>query len=351
MTQDVSMKNTKKELLEIIGKMQRELSEKEKSMLNPEKVKAETKTKEVLRKAEEVTSSDLTVQINNLKAAINLELASLAEKIELEAKKYTILQESVDLKQAELEEIYGIEKQAASLAAILESNRQVKEQFEAEMALQREKLEREIRETRAAWEEEKKSYKEALAEEKKNREKERKREEEEYGYNLQRSRAIEENNFADKLAAIEKEIADKKEQIDKYVEEKNTLLKEREQQIIEREKTMVQLEKEVENFPKELETAIHSAIEKKENELTTLFHQEKALLSKGYEGEQKVSEAKIFALESLVKDQAKQIEKLNNQQEKAYQQVQDIAAKAVTGASERPRSITVKAAEREGQQT
>ncbi len=349
MTQDVSMKNTKKELLEIIGKLQKEMSEKEKNMLNPEKVKAETKTKEVLKKAEEVTRSDLTSQINNLKAAINREFSVLAEKIESEASKYTILQESINIKQAELEDIYGIEKQAASLAAILESNRQVKEKFEAEMTLQREKLDREIRETRAAWEEEKKSYNEALKEEKKNSEKEQKREEEEYTYNQQRSRGIEENNFADELAGIEKEIADKMEQIDKHVEEKTALLNDREQQIIEREKTMDQLETEVENFPKELETAIHSAMEKKDNELTTLFHQEKALLAKGYEGEQNVFEAKNYALESLVKDQAKQIEKLNNQQERAYQQVQDIAAKAVTGAAERPQAITVKAVEREGQ--
>lgn len=62
----------------------------------------------------------------------------------------------------------------------------------------------------------------------------------------------------------------------------------------------------------------------------------------------KVLEAKISALESLVKDQAKQIEKLNNQQEKAYQQVQDIAAKAaVKGVTGRPQAITVKTAERD----
>ena len=38
---------------------------------------------------------------------------------------------------------------------------------------------------------------------------------------------------------------------------------------------------------------------------------------KGFEGEKNVLKAKIEALESLTKDQGKQIEKLNNQQEKA----------------------------------
>ncbi len=347
MSQDISMKNTKKELIEMIEKMQKKMGEKEKSTLNPEKVKTEAKTKEVLKKAEEVTSSDLSTHINGLKVAINQELSTLADKIESEAKKYTIIQESINLKQAELTEIYEIENQASSLAAIIESNHQAKEVFEADISLKRERLEKEIRDTRSSWEDEKKIYKEIQAEKKKNNEKEHKREEDEYAYNLQRSRAIEENTFSDKLAVVEKEIKEKKEQIDRLVEEKTTSLNTREQQIIEREKTMDKLEKNVSNFPKEMEAAIAAAIEKKENEITTFFEQEKALLSKGYEGEQKVLEAKISALESLTKDQSKQIEKLNSQQEKAYQQVQDIAARAVAGASERPQSITVKAVERE----
>jgi hypothetical protein len=348
MIQDVSMKNTKKELLDIIEKIQREMNEKEKRLLNPEKVKKEAKVKEVILEAEKITSSDLSTTIHDLKVAITQELSDLAEKIEVEAKKYTAIQESIELKQAELEEIYGIEKHAASLAAILESNSHVKEQFETKMSQKREKLEDEINETRSTWENEKKNYKENLTEEKKNKEKERKREEDEYKYNLHRSRAIEENNFADKLAMLEKEIEEKNEKIEKHVEEKTALLNDREQQIIQREKTMGELEKSVRSFPGELDKSINSAIKKKENELTTFFNQEKALLTKGLEGEQKVLEAKIAALESLVKDQAGQIEKLNNQQEKAYQQVQDIASKAVTGAAERPQAITVKMTERDG---
>ena len=347
MTQDVSMKNTKKELLDIIEKIQREINEKEKRLLNPEKVKKETKTKEIILEAEKITSSDLSSKIHDLKVSITQELSNLAEKIEAESKKYTVIQESIELKQAELEEIYGIEKHATSLAAILESNSHVKEQFESEMAQKREKLEDEINETRSAWENEKKNYKEDLTEEKKSKEKERKREQDDYNYNLQRSRAIEENSFADKLALLEREIEEKKEKTEKHIEEQTVLLTNQEQQIIQREKTMDELEKSVNSFPGELEKAINSATKKKENELTTFFNQEKALLTKSLEGEQKVLEAKIAALESLVKDQSGQIEKLNNQQEKAYQQVQDIASKAVAGAAERPQAITVKMTERD----
>lgn len=347
MTAEISMKNTKKELLEIIDKMQQEISEKEKNLLNAEKSKADTKRKEIVEKTENIADSDLTIKINDLKSSINRELSSLAEKVEAEAKQYTTIQEAIKIKQSELKEIYGIEEQAASLAVLLESNNQTRAKFEEEMVQKRETLEKEIRDTRESWEIEKENHKEKQAEERKLLEKERKREEDEYNYNLQRSRAMEENSYADKLAALEKEIAEKQEKTDKYVGEKTALLDERERQLAEREKTMDHLEKTVENYPAELEAAVTAATEKKEQELKLIFDQEKALLSKGFDGDIKVLEAKISALDSLVKDQAKQIEKLNNQQEKAYQQVQDIAERAVTGAAERPHSITVKTTDRE----
>lgn len=56
-TEDLSMKNTKKELLEAIHKMQQETALREKSKLNPEKVKTETKIRETTKKAEEISES------------------------------------------------------------------------------------------------------------------------------------------------------------------------------------------------------------------------------------------------------------------------------------------------------
>ncbi|NOQ46650.1 MAG: hypothetical protein GQ559_08275 [Desulfobulbaceae bacterium] len=90
---------------------------------------------------------------------------------------------------------------------------------------------------------------------------------------------------------------------------------------------------------------MNSAVKQADKVLSDRFSQNEALLLKGFEGEKNVLETRIIALESLVKDQAKQIDKLNNQQEKAYKQVQDIASKAVAGSADRPQNITVKTVE------
>ena len=356
MTEAASMKNTKKEMLEIIEKLQKEIEEKEKTKLKPEKVKEETRKTETIKKAEETAGSDLSTQIHGLKISINKELTALSDKMEAEAEKYKNLNQAMGLKRAELEEIYGIEHEAVKLATILEAQNQAKEKFETEMAEKRDrlnneltekrnKLENEISEMKTRWEKEKTAYLEALAEEKEKNKKEQIRENEEYTYQLKRSREVEQNKFADEQEKITRAIKQKKEDFEKFQQTKTMELDERENTVAEREQLMDGLQKKVDSFPAELENSINSAVTESKKVLTGHFSQKEALLLKGFEGEKNVLQAKITALESLVKDQAKQIDKLNSQQEKAYRQVQDIASKAVAGATDRPQNITVKTAE------
>ena len=53
------------------------------------------------------------------------------------------------------------------------------------------------------------------------------------------------------------------------------------------------------------------------------------LLQKGFEGDKNVYEAKIASMKETADNQAKQLVELAQRQEKAYNQVQDIATKAV----------------------
>ena len=66
------------------------------------------------------------------------------------------------------------------------------------------------------------------------------------------------------------------------------------------------------------------------------------LLVKGFEGEINVLKTKLMAFDTLAKEQTKQIDKLNSQQENAYEKIQDIANKAVSGAAERLQNVAVR---------
>jgi len=354
--QEASMKNTKKEMLDIIKSLQKGIEEREKTKLNAEQIREETKKIKTLEKADKTAASNLSTELHSLKISINKELTALSDKIEAEAEKYKNLNQAISLKQIELEEIYGIEKEAAKLAAILEAQNQTKNDFEKEMAEKRERQgneftvkrdhqEKQIAETKTVWEKEKSEYLEKFAEEKSKVEKEQLRENEEYEYQLKRTRELEQNSFADEKEQIEREIKQKKDEFEQFRQTKSMELNEREKHIAERELVMDELREQVDSFPAQLEKAVNSAEKQTDKILSERFSQNEALLLKGFEGERNVFETKNIALESLVKDQAKQIDKLNNQQEKAYKQVQDIASKAVAGSVDRPQNITVKTTE------
>jgi len=121
-------------------------------------------------------------------------------------------------------------------------------------------------------------------------------------------------------------------------------LNERDKSISEREINLQDLQDKVNAFPAELNQSIDSAVQDTKERLSTEFAQKEELLLKGFEGEKNVLTAKLAAFEALIKEQARQIEKLNTQQEKAYEKVQDIANKAVSGAAERLQNITVRTA-------
>jgi len=216
-------------------------------------------------------------------------LTALSDKIEAEAEKYKNLNQAITLKQNELKEIYGIEK-------------------------------------------EKSEYLGTIAEEKSKNEK----------------KQVRENTLADEKEQTEKEIKQNKNEFEQFRQTKSMELDEREKHITERELIMGELREKVDSFPAQLEKAVIIAEKQSDKISSERFSQNEALLLKGFEGEKNVLDTKIISLESLAKDQAKQIDKLNIQQEKAYKQVQDIASKAVAGSVDRPHNITVQATKADG---
>lgn len=353
MSNEISMKNTKKEMLDLIEKLNNEIKNKEKENLNPEKIKQEARQKAIVEDADKIVDAALTTHIHQLKVSINKELTTLSDKLEAEAEKYENLKNAIEIKEAELNEIYGVEKATAELAIILEVQKTAKTDFDNEMREKREqleneliekkiKLENEVKETREQWEKEKTTRQLIEKEAKNNIEKERKRENEEYEYQLKRRRQLEENRLADEIGKLEKELALKNDEFDQKYQEKTIELNKREKEVSEREMKMNELQDKVDAFPAKLDTAVASAVQEVKERLTAEFTQKEQLLKKGFEGEINVLTAKISAFETLVKEQTKQIEKLNLQQEKAYEKVQDIANKAVSGAAERLQNITVR---------
>ncbi len=330
----VTMKSTKKELLETVEQMHQLLKMKGSTMLDPEKIKLKAKTKETLSKAKAIISDDPNTMIHNLKLSINKDLINIAEKIEEESLKYKDLSDAVLIKQSELTEIYGIEEKTSSLAALIESQKVIKQNFENEM-----------NDVKDKWAKEKIQIDEIQIDSLAKMSTERKRENEQFEYNRDRERVIERNKFDDHMEEVKKELRQQEISFSINCQTKAKELEEREESINSQQESIDQLKTQVEGFPEVLRKAEGAVKGKVEARLQKSYEQDTELMKMKFEGEFNVFTSKIETLEALTVEQARQIVKLETIQEKAYKQVQEIANKAVSGASERPQNLTIQSSD------
>lgn len=321
----VSEKNTKQEVLEAYQALLKQVEEKRQAELNPERRMEEKKAEEALKVAAGVAAEGIDREIGGLKSEISKMLADISEKLGAEAARFRNLQKAVETKEQELRELYGIEKSAAALAALIEAQNQKRQDFEAEMTRQREDLKREIDETRLAWQKERQAHDAELREREAAEKKARDRDKEQFEYAFKRDQQALRDKLNDEKATLEKELRLRKETSEKDFAE-------RERVLVEREAELNTLRARSAAFPKELETAVDRAVKEATEKLKLEAKNREDLLKKESEGERNVLVTRIQSLEKAVKDLSEHNTRLVNQLEAAYKKVQEIAEKTIESA-------------------
>ena len=322
----ITMKNTKKEMLEAYNEVLQQLREKRAVELKPEKEIEEKKIKEAVEVTDSLSTEGIVQEVSSLKLEIGGLLGQLSDRLEEEVGKYRQVRQAVEAKQKELQEIYEIEKSALSLAALIEAQHLRRQQTEAELAARKEELTREIETLRTEWGKEKKVHQAETKERDGDERKRREREKEEYLYVFQREQQLSREQFEDEKARLEREITYRREQMEKE-------LADREKAVVEKETELNELREQASAFPKELESAVKQAVKEAIQRVESEAKNREELLKKEFDGERNVLNTRIESLEKTVTEQNEQIAKLSQQVEKSYSQVQDIAIKAIEGTS------------------
>jgi len=325
----VTMQNTKKEMLEAYNDVVQQLKEKRSATLKPEQEIAERKTQEAIKVTDTLSTEGIVQEVSALRLETGRLLSQLSDRLEEEVSRYRQVQVAVQAKERELQEIYEIEKSAASLAALIEAQHQKRDQTEAELAARKADLMQEIETLRGEWKLEKETHAAEIAEREAAEQKRRERQEEEHDYVFKREQQLSREQFEDEKARLEREITNRREQMEKE-------LAEREQAIAGRERELTELRARSEAFPKELESAVAGAIKDSTRNLEAVAKAREELLRKEFDGERNVLTTRIEALEKTVAEQNQQIARLSEQVEKAYNQVQDIATKAISSSQPKP---------------
>jgi len=319
--------STKQEMLEAYQALTKQLEEKRAAELAPERRSEEKAAQEAVKVANAVEPEAIDRDIGALKAEIGKVLADLSDRLATESSRFRGIQKAVQSKEIELKELYGIEKTAVSLAALIEAQNQKRAGFEIDMAHRREELETEIAFLRSEWDKEKKAHEAELKERNATEIKARDREREEFAYAFKRDQQTIKDKLNDEKTTLEKEIKLRRETA--YVD-----LADREKAISEKERELAELRAKAATFPRELEAAVAGAVKDATEKLRLEAKNRDDLLRKEFEGERNVLTAKNEAFERSNKDLQAANLKLAQQIEAAYQKVQDIAEKTVDGISQ-----------------
>jgi uncharacterized coiled-coil protein SlyX len=317
MEKKLTLKDKKEEMLKAYEELLDKYKEKEKADKGTGKEAEMKRTVEeaVVEKVSTYTVESIIKGLADLKLDLSKTLTDISDKLIAEAAKLEEVQQAIAIETRNLEGIYDIKVAAETLATLIIEHEEKKKAFEEEIVIIKEQCKKDEEE-----------HERMIKERDENLKKERKREDEDYTYNLALSRKKDSNAYEEEKAALKKALKE-----ERAIQEKE--LAEREAIVAAEESEIAELKAKVESFPDSLTKAIDETKKEVTIQTENQAKQKAELLAKETLGEKKVAELKIKNLEDTIANQAAQIEALTKQLNNMTTQVQDIAIKAIEGAS------------------
>lgn len=347
--QEISMKNTKNEILKAYEALLKQVQEKKQD--DPKKEQEQRKQEKFVKQAGSLSYDKIVSNIAGIKTELTSELDKLSERFIDEFKRFEELQLAIQVEKKNLEELYGLSVNTDSLAAMILAQKAEREKFEEEMAEkkeafdtrikeEKEQFESSIAEKRLQWKKEQEAHAEKQKEEADESKKKKAREEEEYQYNLKLTRKKETDAYEERKQKLEKDLIDKKKAF--------------EQEVVEREAGLKAAEKELEDlrvrnhaFPGELDKAVAAAVKETTDKLQSEFKYVQQLKAKENEGELRLKDQWIETLRGKIKDLETQIKEMAQKTTTAESSVKDIALRAIESSgkvyyAEKPKETSTK---------
>jgi|tagenome__1003787_1003787.scaffolds.fasta_scaffold20620063_1 colicin import membrane protein len=306
---------SKTQVQQEFGAIQQE-AEATREVASPKSVEIEQRRAAEVRQSIESVSVDSVAQrIAALNGEVSRTLLELSEKLTAEVDLLARVREAVAFEQQDLERLHKIDIAATSLDQLIE-----------DYARERERLETEIQTRRSEWEQEARTAERERKEADEALRKQRQRESEDYEYRKQLERKKAQDRYDEEIHLLAKKNEERQGELERTWAQ-------REASIAEREEELARLRQQVEEFPQRLAAEKEAALTEATRQVTARYEQQILVLQKDAEAERKVAALQVTALQETLKRQTEQMAVLERATEEAKRQVQDIALKAIEGAS------------------
>ena len=299
---EITLKNTKSEILDALNNALRRVEAQEKGRLNPERAEKEIVEKRAVETAKKAIEQNIfSKELND---------------------KFNDLQVAIAAEESRLQELYGVGSELQKLALVIEAGKERLETIESEKAAKTEDAKISMERLNAEFAQRNAELQAEYDEAAKKLKVDRARENEEFQYNLTRSREKENNAWADEKAARETALTKREEQAAAMLadaESKAAYIKE--------------LESKVDGISALIEAEKKAAVDAATAALQREFEYKTTLADKDYKNSLARSEDKVAYLEKELDVANKSNVTLQAKLDKAYAEIRELATKTVESAS------------------
>jgi colicin import membrane protein len=308
-------RRSKAEIQQEFSQIQEEIESARESADAKAEAAAGMREAEVRQAAEGVTVDAVVQQVSALGLDISRTLSGVSDKLTEEVNRLAAVRAAVEIERNEIERLHKIDVAAPALDQRVQQYAREKERLEAEMAVQRSVWEENVRDT----ERERKEQDELLK-------KQRQREIDDYEYKkaLERKRA--QDKYEEELRLQEKKNQEKQEALEKSWQQRQAALKEQEEEV-------ARLRKDAAEFPATLQKETDRAAKQAAQAARQESEQKILLMQKEAEADRRVADLRTKTLEEANTRLVSQVAELQKLVEEAKRQVQEIALRAIEGAS------------------
>ncbi|MCA9713863.1 MAG: hypothetical protein H6713_34255 [Myxococcales bacterium] len=265
-------------------------------------------------------------QLSTLSDRIGESAGSLQQKLTVEATRLEELTEQSEASVKRLAELHELEFGEGTLDHIIAEYNAAREEHDGALTAKKEAFQKDIAAKREAWRKEQDEHGREVRERMIELKKTRTRDAQEYRYELDLKRAAEDDEFAQTQKAFEQKLQGAREA-------KETDWAAREKAVAEREQEFTELKDKDENFKEWLEKAVKAAESQGMNVARRETKVQADLLAKEHEGRERVYKLRVKSLEETLSKQSSQIDSLSSQLEATNKRAQDLAVRAIEGAS------------------
>lgn len=251
---------------------------------------------------------------------------SLRHSLSKEASALVALREQIAQQLEQIRTLHDLELHEGTLDELIARYEAMEREHEAKLEQTKETAEQELEQAWIAWDREKLTHHDTITQRDAAIAREQARELAQYTYTLAQTRAQDQDAYDQahqaRRAALQETVSAKQQE-----------WASREEALSERELELMTLEAKKEAFPQELEEALNKARAEGAGIAKRQSRVEADLLAKEHEGKRRVFELQIQSLQDTITRQGDQLSRLTQQLSQAQAQAQELATKAIEGAS------------------